>query len=138
MNQHFQSLVCILIRIELIPPEFLDIFICFQLELCLFFLLEELRSVPSFHFILCSFREDGTLINDGDHDMMVYKVTSSLLTKDGDMPKFLGSEFKDLKPLVPLTRDEIRITKVMYCVLYIVCISIFVIMLGRALKTLSE
>ena len=70
--------------------------------------------------------------------MMVYKVTSSLLTKDGDMPKFLGSEFKDLKPLVPLTRDEIRITKVMYCVLYIVCISIFVIMLGRALKTLSE
>eukprot|EP00800_Vazella_pourtalesii_P011037 TRINITY_DN2667_c1_g1_i1.p1 TRINITY_DN2667_c1_g1~~TRINITY_DN2667_c1_g1_i1.p1 ORF type:complete len:1797 (+),score=87.02 TRINITY_DN2667_c1_g1_i1:526-5391(+) len=56
-------------------------------------------------------REDGTLINDGDHDMMVYKVTSSLLTKDGDMPKFLGSEFKDLKPLVPLTRDEIRITK---------------------------
>ena len=46
--------------------------------------------------------------------MMVYKATSSLLIKEGDMPKFLRSEFKDLKVSIPLTRDELRITKVMY------------------------
>ena len=58
-------------------------------------------------------RCDGTIIGDGDHDMMVYKAaTIQSNLKEGETSRFLKPEYKDLKPIVPLTRDEFRLVKV--------------------------
>ena len=61
-------------------------------------------------------RDDGTIIGDGDHEMMVYKAaTISSILKEGEIPKFVKPEYKDLKPSSPLTRDDFKVVKV--CIL---------------------